>query len=408
MSRVKKAIAISDLHLGIPDSYLHMKNESYAANRKALLAVLKKLGPQDELIINGDFLDLALAGHDEVYQDVSGFFEILSQAGPYKRLVYLPGNHDHHFWTSLVEIMNINGSLKQGRKPPGKLFYPYCFVDARFSSEDKTLAYDIPLVNLWPPNTLMPEIVVKYPHHFIRVSDNNKKETNYLFTHGHFLEPLFKPVNFLINPAQIEELEAFNTFWLEAFNYHIGHAGKLTRNVFKILESYEKGGKQETLKLKSILDSGHRLFSNLFKLKWHKALFLKIILKLISRKMTFEGKGKLIAAPIDDNLKYNIAHYIRKYILLRYRKSQSGGFQFPMEHDIPLPFTFVFGHTHRPIREADRRDARICIRGQDYPLLNTGGWLKHAGRRELKGSWSGILVMDSNGARWESMEDKLS
>ncbi|MBN2415018.1 metallophosphoesterase [bacterium] len=407
MSRVKSAIAMSDIHLGIPDCYLHSKNSTYEKNAEQLLATLNELGPRDELIINGDFLDLVLAGHDAVYEDVRAFFALIAEAGPYKRIIYIPGNHDHHFWTSLVEFMNVNGSLRRGETPPNNLFYPYCFVDARFSSEDPTLAYDIPLTNCWPKNKPRPEIVVKYPHHLVIVQ-GREEERNYLFTHGHFLEPLFKPVNFLIEPAQLEELEAFNNFWLEAFNYHIGHAGKLTSSVFTILESYEKGGKQETRKLRSILESGGQLFTNLFRLKWHKAIMLRIILKAIARKLTFEGKAQLFEVPINDNLKYNIAHYIHKYILLRYRQGKTGTYHIPMDTDIPTPFTFVFGHTHRPVTNADMRDTMVFVNGYEYPILNTGGWLKRAGARDLNGKSSGILVMDQEGARWISMEGKLS
>ena len=96
MNCVQSVIVMSDVHLGIPESYLHCRNESYAANCKVFLKLLKKSGPRDELILNGDFLDLVLGGHDNIYIDAREFFKLLSQAGPYKRIVYIPGNHDHH------------------------------------------------------------------------------------------------------------------------------------------------------------------------------------------------------------------------------------------------------------------------------------------------------------------------
>ena len=407
MSRSNSIIAISDLHLGLPGSYLHSAREEYADNKKALLALLSECGPQDEIVINGDFLELALAGHDDVYTDVKEFFTILAQAGPFQRIVYIPGNHDHHFWRSLVEIMNINGSILQAQDPPSHEFYPYYFVDARFSSCDPALPYDIPLANLWPREVPCPEFVVKYPHHLVRIPLSSTEEEAYFFTHGHYLEPLFKPFNFLIEPAMLEELEAFNNLWLEAFNYNIGHAGKLSKHVFRLLHSYEKGGKKETKKLQDFIYSGHRLISNLLKLTWPKALIIKFFLKYAAKKLSFEGKGKLFKSAIDDNLKYDIRDYITQYILSRYSNSD------PHEHTpaagspLPTPFTFIFGHTHRPIRNRDREYARVRIDAETYPILNTGGWLRFSGTKELNGESSGLLVINEKGAVWKSLEGQL-
>ena len=109
MSEIKKAVALSDLHLGRDLSYLYSKHSEYASNRKSLSEVLGKIvnpdknGAIDELIIIGDFLELSLAGHDEVYNDVKYFFQLISEAARFKRIVYIPGNHDHHFWRALGE-----------------------------------------------------------------------------------------------------------------------------------------------------------------------------------------------------------------------------------------------------------------------------------------------------------------
>ncbi|MFZ0389241.1 MAG: hypothetical protein WAN36_02195, partial [Calditrichia bacterium] len=93
MSRVTKAIILSDQHLGRDVCYLNSTTAAFAKNSEVLLQLLKSAGPQDELILNGDLLELSLAGLDEVYRDLRAFFKILAQAGPYKRIVYIPGNH---------------------------------------------------------------------------------------------------------------------------------------------------------------------------------------------------------------------------------------------------------------------------------------------------------------------------
>ena len=103
MSRISSAIVLSDLHLGIEMSYLYSNDEKFKRNSLALKTLLVELGPQDEVILLGDFLELAIGSLDEVYQDARKFFSILSETGPYKRIMFIPGNHDHHFWRELVE-----------------------------------------------------------------------------------------------------------------------------------------------------------------------------------------------------------------------------------------------------------------------------------------------------------------
>jgi hypothetical protein len=173
MSKIRSAVALSDLHLGRDLSYLYSKHSSFHQNRNALLSLLKKLGPQDELILNGDFLELSLAGLDEIYREVREFFSLLTEAEVYKRIVYVPGNHDHHFWRALGEQVYINGRIDKGMSPPGNEEYPFCFVDERFSSQDPNLLCQILLANLWPKDKLEPEIIVKYPHHLAKVFSNN-------------------------------------------------------------------------------------------------------------------------------------------------------------------------------------------------------------------------------------------
>ena len=73
MSKIKSAIAISDTHLGMDLGYLYSKkpnDQAFQRNRSVLLELLNNLGPQDELILNGDFLELALAGFDVIYNDI--------------------------------------------------------------------------------------------------------------------------------------------------------------------------------------------------------------------------------------------------------------------------------------------------------------------------------------------------
>ena len=75
MRKVKTVVAMSDLHLGRDLGYLHSEDPRYPGNRAALLELLLEIGPQDELILNGDLLELSMAGLDRAYADLREFFE---------------------------------------------------------------------------------------------------------------------------------------------------------------------------------------------------------------------------------------------------------------------------------------------------------------------------------------------
>lgn len=410
MSKIKSAIAISDTHLGRDFGYLYSKDPNdhkFKKNRSALLELLNNLGPQDELILNGDLLDMAQAGFDEIYQDVEAFFALLSETGPYKRIVYIPGNHDHHFWRALGEQVHINGKISQGMDPPGPELFPYFFIDERYSSQDPELPCKIILAYLWPKEKPAPEIVVKYPHHLVRIALDSGDEQYYLFTHGHFLEEMFRPINFLIEPAHLEDLEAFNNLWLEALDYHLGHAGRLSDRVKELVRGFKMGGKKAKQEVRKLRDIVYSILKKRLKLKWPITWLVKWGLNFIVKKIPLESKSGLFKAPIDEKLKKSIADYIEKYIVERYRKGKAKDYHFPKDADIPTPFTFVFGHTHRPVRGEAVKEAKVTIKGKTYPLVNTGGWLRTDGTKVANGENAGVLVVDKDGIRWKTLEGKL-
>jgi hypothetical protein len=407
MSRIHSAIVLSDLHLGREISYFHSKNEKYKRNSQSLEALLAELGPQDEAILLGDLLELAIGSLDEVYQDAREFFSMLSETGPYKRIVFIPGNHDHHFWRELVEEVFINESLRKGSQPPDHNEYPRCFVDERFSISKSNPKSPIVLADLWPHHTSMPEILVKYPHHFVRIPTDIGNEKNYLFTHGHFLEDLFKPVNYIIQPAHLEELEAFNNFWLESFDYHIGHAGRLSNFVRKFIQSFQKWGIKDNPEMENMIDEFFRQLRKKGYLSWLSACVLKKFFMGKIKKIPWNENSGLYKAAVDEKLIGSVEDYIGRYIVPRYQKGRAKEFDLLADSDIPVPFTFVFGHTHIPVKNEDMEKSRAIVDGKVYPLLNTGGWLRTDGPGIEGGENAGVLEINSTGAFWRSLAGQL-
>ena len=405
MSTVKNAIVFSDVHLGREHSYLFTEEGNYSDNKAVLLSLLKELGPQDEVILNGDLLELSLACFEVVYRELGEFLSILAQAGPYKRIVYIPGNHDHHYWRFLAEQALERSILDSTYHPGGDgEAYLYRFVDERFSSKTKGLPCRLIFSDLWPDRENAPEFVVKYPHHLIEVAGatgNNR----YFFTHGHFLESRFRPINALIKPNHLEELEAFNNIWLEFFDYHLGHAGRLTTAVLGVLKKYETS-KRDAKKL--IKQGFAYLYPQLkAKLGRFKAWLIKIAIKIGLRFFPVIPKNDVQGYALDSKLRKNIVEYLDNYVLGRYLKEKALELHLPCDKDIPVPFHFVFAHTHRPIVEPDNGKNVVTFEENPFPILNTGGWVRQDECGTYHGENAGILQIDANGYRWYSMDGKL-
>ena len=411
MGVIERAVVFSDLHLGKDEGYLFSPDPNYQSNKKALVELLKAYAPFDEIILNGDILDLAAAGLDAVYSEVRNFFQLVAELEPVKRIVYVPGNHDHHFWRFMGEEIHVTGRVKKGESPPGHGDYPRCFVDRRYSSKDPAHKPHILLTHLWPEDSAgwVPEFVVKYPHHLVRVPQENSGFKNYLITHGHFLESLFKPINYLISPTYLEEIEAFNNLWLEAFDYHLGHAGRLSEKTRELEKRFTQGGKQARRKVQAIFGAVYKNLKKKIDIKFPVSWIIKYALRAIIKKVPMKRteQSDLRGEHLDEKLLNSIKEYTWKYILQRYLGKNKKELHLPSDKDIPIPFTFIFGHTHEPFNEEEMKKAVVTIKGKSYPLINTGGWLRSDGDGKGNGQCSGVAIIDKKGANWVPMEGKL-
>jgi len=73
------------------------------------------------LILVGDILELSEADEDETYSNAKAFLIPLIERVNLGRIVYIPGNHDHHLWVELLAAERIT-----------KLLYDY---ERRFALE---------------------------------------------------------------------------------------------------------------------------------------------------------------------------------------------------------------------------------------------------------------------------------
>lgn len=291
MKKIDSAVIMSDLHLGCDKSYFFMGNKNYQKNRDAIVEFLGQFKKPDELILNGDIIELSLASWETVCDATREFFSIITEVWILERIVYVPGNHDHHFWREMAEQIFVFDQIKRGEKAPCHQDFLSLFVDKKFSSKINEHKKKNIFEALWPAKKKLPEFVVKYPHHLFEVKSGVGDMKRYLITHGHFLEKLFRPINLLIDPARIEELEAFNNIWLEAFDYHLGHAGKLTKTSIKLLKGYEKGGPKARKEINRVLNQIYTNLQAKIKMCFLKAFLLKACMKLLAKKIPTEKKA---------------------------------------------------------------------------------------------------------------------
>jgi len=195
IKEVKKVIAISDIHLGEKNCLLH---------KPGLIELFTKQLTEeaqdreiDELIIIGDCLELALVSFHKTYEKAENFFSKIAKIDRLKKIIYLPGNHDHHIWMMLLELTQIVERIEEGRPPLENYrrvnkIYKKTFLDKVFK-KDTIITY---------PNLL-----------------RNIGGKTYFFHHGHLMETLFTPSRLIISPSSLDRLEALNAQWLETLWY---------------------------------------------------------------------------------------------------------------------------------------------------------------------------------------------
>ena len=105
-------VCISDMHLGEEDSLLtNIEGGNLDTGKPSevmvkLVECLKKIidnnkgSKKPTLILNGDILELALTRTNIAAMTFDRFLElIISETNPlFDRIIYIPGNHDHHLW----------------------------------------------------------------------------------------------------------------------------------------------------------------------------------------------------------------------------------------------------------------------------------------------------------------------
>jgi len=147
-----KIIVLSDLHLGAPSSLLSVK-----AVADRLIEALGRCPDVEHFVLLGDILDLTMARGADAWNQGALFLDSLFRAALGRaRIHYVPGNHDHHVWSLLVEQMGIVRRLEDFRRAQARadgvvpVLEPLR-LEGCFGPDDRTFVHD-----MFPPGCSSP------------------------------------------------------------------------------------------------------------------------------------------------------------------------------------------------------------------------------------------------------------
>ena len=206
MKKKLKALALSDLHLGEPEGLLFNSGDQYNLIQ-ITVDKIKELSQGDasfengieQLILIGDIVDLSEAPDAEAYQNTKVFLSTLVDKIKIDKIVYIPGNHDHHLWVQLLQA--------------------YCGKDNYKDCKPKTCqtitAPSLFVKNCLPPNYLQNKVEVNYPF-YVLDTDNSF----YFFDHGHLFSSTLERFTGAKNAVDIEDLEERTYSFMEWIWYY--------------------------------------------------------------------------------------------------------------------------------------------------------------------------------------------
>jgi len=372
-------VCLSDLHLGEPDSILTppvptgsaVESPAAAPVLEQLVTCLehvlegKKGDERPILILNGDALELAFGTFSHALTNFERLARLLLQRELFRKLIYIPGNHDHHIWEVARETQyaNVIAEESQTRELP-----PLKHVTS-LRLEETVPAYLLnKIIERVQPigviNDSEHEVLVAYPN--LALLDDSGRRCA-LIHHGHYVEPLYHFFSALRRwlfpdrpPTQsIDEIEEENFAWIEFIWSLLGRsggAGADMRALFHMLRNADV--------FDDFADDLSRRTVKHVDISWIpgdvlERLALKKLLTWIAPRLS--GERSIRRAAFSAEVRRGIERYLfgPTYRQLREELGQ-----------IPAEMTFVFGHTHKPF-EATVEDPN----GQTaVEVYNTGGW----------------------------------
>jgi hypothetical protein len=378
-------LVVSDLHLGASNSILtkltpdlkgtvpHEPSDLIRHYVECLLQIVaSNAGDRPvTLILNGDFLELALAGMNESAMVFENFIGLLMSDARARRIaptiLCLAGNHDHHLWNAARETRYTTRYV--ARTAPGEYLEQESFVTEMI---EKPSLEKIPLDFLNALIQRLPNLgginfETVYPNYALL---NAEKTRCVVIHHGHFVESIYSLMTSLkdaLFPERdpiltLSELEAENGAWIDFFWSTLGRSGKVGADVELIYDKMQDPPQLEALFRNLALEMAGALPPRWGWAHALKSSFLAVVLRRILggvAKREVHNTGGALSPDADAGL----TRYLGDFIAAAVRAENDG--------TLPPELTFIFGHTHKPFESLRRIDGVA----QEIQVLNSGGWV---------------------------------
>lgn len=372
-----KYVCMSDMHLGADNSVLTnlgIADRCVDASIPSqvlvkLIDCLRKLisqnldGTRPTLILNGDIFEFALSTDNIAAMAFQRFIELAMPASRTDRLfadkiIYIPGNHDHHLWESARE----------------KQYADFVLAHAEQTSIEEPW-HTTKMIGASPVESAFAQAVI----HRCRGLDGVSVGTVYpnlgiikddklvIFTHGHFTEAIYLLMSTMsavmfpseARPKSTYQWEAENFAWIDFFWSTMGRSGPVGPEVELVYETMQDpqtfgtfvGDAAKSL-LKKYGGTAGRHFG------WLLALLVK---SMITGRLE---RAHPETALSDDGA--GLRRYLEEPVLLQLETELNGNRR-------PDDVTVVFGHTHKPFEEMMKLEKLSPNR--HVRVFNSGGWV---------------------------------
>lgn len=371
---VIRAVCLSDLHLGADNSLLTSLEPSGRTSPLETPAILSALGialralvegqaEPPTLILNGDVLEQALAPTRDAAMAFDRFIEALyPQDQPARfsdRILYLPGNHDHHQWQeardALTERTLLGVPVGQPMPQPPATVSPDqdAGVRARF------------LTNLVRRHRGLHQATVtqSYPELGLRFQGGRRAV---VFHHGHYLESIYRVISEIRDllfpgqrvPETVEDLEEENGPWIDFFWSMLGRSGVAGRDVNLLYKSVQDPDSSRAL-AHALARAVAQQTKESAAVDWVEEKVLDLVFRWLLSRAARAAVGERDKVLSDDDAA-GLSWYLGGPLREALRPS-----------GLPESLAFVFGHTHQAF------SMPYDIDGWERPVevMNTGGWV---------------------------------
>lgn len=392
-------VSLSDTHFGAETSLLtNLQTASSDIDPTQPSPVLSRLvesirylisqnedkSKKPTLVLNGDILELALATDNNASMTFERFIDLIMPENNemFGRIIFNPGNHDHHIWETVRETQYVDFVLSKitwGKYLPAPWHATNMFSTPVFS-------YLLTNLIKRKPNLANFIIETAYPHFGVLSEDTRKCV---IFHHGHFIESMYMLMSTLKNmlfpdrkiPTDIWDIENENFAWIDFFWSVLGRSGDVGKGIGRIYEKL-----QDQTQVKKLLANLANGIAKKYDLPgWEDRLEAKLLSMAFNAVINQIGgfERNIPEKALSKSAEAGLWAYMEGPLSEQILKETKG--------NMPAKVTFVFGHTHKPFQE----DMNFYGYPEWTDVYNSGGWVVDTVERQpLHGG--AVILVDEN------------